>query len=101
MYLFYGGISAPLQVGLCDDDDGHIQHVPQRKGERIGIWELHIQAMYEMMPCLAASVHNLYTKCLHNILAPDAFKLHETHPEVSRHFDQWLHVVRRLDRLDV
>ena len=26
-------------------------------------------------------------------------KLHETHPEVSRHFDQGLHVVRRSDGL--
>ena len=29
------------------------------KGERMGIWALHIQAMYEMMPYLAASGHNL------------------------------------------
>ncbi len=34
------------------------------KGERMGIWELHIHAMYEMMPYLAASGHNLYTKCI-------------------------------------
>ena len=34
------------------------------KGERMGIWTLHIQAMYEMMPYLAASGHNLYTKCI-------------------------------------
>ena len=35
------------------------------KVERMGIWELHIQAMYEMMPYIAASGHNLYTKCIH------------------------------------
>ena len=35
------------------------------KEERMGIWELHIQAMYEMMPYLAASGHNVYTKCIH------------------------------------
>ena len=33
------------------------------KGERMGIWELHIQAIYEIMPYLAVSWHNMYTKC--------------------------------------
>ena len=68
------------------------------KGERMGIWELHIQAMYEMMPYLAASGHNVYTKCIH-VYLQQIHKLHETHPEVSKHFDQELHVVRRSDRL--
>ena len=63
----------------------------------MGIWALHIQAMYEMMPYLAASGHNLYTKCIH-VYLQQKHKLHETHPEVSRHFDQGLHVVRRSDR---
>ena len=35
------------------------------KGERMSIWELHNQAMYDMTPYLAASGHNLYTKCIH------------------------------------
>ena len=34
------------------------------KGERMGIWALHIQAIYDIMPYLAASGHNLYTKCI-------------------------------------
>ena len=67
------------------------------KGERIGIWELHIQAMYEMMTYLAASGHNLYTKCIHEYLQ-QMHTLHETHHEASRHFDQGLHVVPRSDR---
>ena len=67
------------------------------KGERMGIWALHIHAMYEMMPYLAASGHNLYTKCIH-VYLQQMHKLHETHPEVSRHFDQGLHIVRRSDR---
>ena len=67
------------------------------KGERMGIWALHIQAMYEMMPYLAASGHNLYTKCIHAYLQ-QMHTIHETHPEVSRHFDQGIHVVRRSDR---
>ena len=61
------------------------------------IWELQIQAMYEMMPYLAASGHNLYTKCIH-VYLQHMHKLHETHLAVSRHFDQGLHVVRRSDR---
>ena len=68
------------------------------KGERMGIWELHIQAMYEMMPYLAASGHNVHTKCIH-VYLQQIHKLHETHPEVSKQFDQGLHVVRRSDRL--
>ena len=57
------------------------------KGKRIGIRELHIQAMYEMMPYLVASGHNLYTKCIH-VYLQHMHKLHETHPEVSRHLDK-------------
>ena len=63
----------------------------------MGIWALHIQAMYEMMPYLAASGHNLYTKCIH-VYLQQKHKLRETHPEVSRHFDHGLHVVCRSDR---
>ena len=68
------------------------------KGERMGILALRIQAMYDMMPYLAASGHNLYTKCIH-VYLQQTHNLHETHPEVSRHFDQGFHVVRRSDRL--
>ena len=67
------------------------------KGERMGIRELHIHAMYEIMPYLVASGHNLYTKCIH-VYLQQMHKLHESHPEVSRHFDQGLHIVRRSDR---
>ena len=67
------------------------------KGERMGIWELHIQPMYEMMPYLAAYGHTLYTKCIH-VYLQQMHTLHETHHEASRHFDQGLHVVARSDR---
>ena len=67
------------------------------KGDRVGIWALHIQAMYDMMPYLAASGHNVDTKCI-LVYLQQIHKLHETHPEVSRHFDQGFHVVRRSDR---
>ena len=54
------------------------------EGERMGIWELHNQAMYEMMPYLAASGHNLRSKCIH-VYLQQMHKLHEPHrnPEVS------------------
>ncbi|KAG1650842.1 hypothetical protein GQR58_027696 [Nymphon striatum] len=68
------------------------------KGERLGLWEFHMTAMYEMMPYLAASGHNLYTKSLH-VYLQHMTKLPETFPEVHRHFSQGLHVVRRSDRL--
>ena len=55
------------------------------KGERMGIWARHIQAMYEMVPYLAASGNNLYTKCIH-VYLQQMHNLHGTHPEVSRHF---------------
>ena len=68
------------------------------KGERMGILALRIQAMYDMMPYLAASGHILCAKCIH-VYLQQMHKLDETHPEVSRHFDQGFHVVRRSDRL--
>ena len=67
------------------------------RGERMGNWELHMQAMYEMLPYLAASGHNLYTKSLH-IYLQNMMRLPQTFPEVFRHFSQELHVVRRSDR---
>ena len=36
-------------------------------------------------------------KCIH-VYLQQMHKLHETHPEVSRHFHQGPHVVRRSDR---
>ena len=35
------------------------------RSERTGNWQLHLQAMYEMLPFMAASGHNLYTKSLY------------------------------------
>ena len=63
------------------------------KGERLGIWKLHIKAMIEMLLYLAASGHNLYTKSLY-IYLQYISNLPETSPEVFQHFSQRLHVVR-------
>lgn len=68
------------------------------KGERLGIWDLHIQAMVEMLPYLAASGHNLYTTSL-SVYLQYLSKLSETAPEIFQHFSGGLHVVRRSDRL--
>ena len=34
------------------------------RAERTGNWELHLQAVSEMLPYMAASGHNNYTKCI-------------------------------------
>ena len=57
---------------------------------------MHLQAVSEMLPYLAASGHN-YTKsallCLQRMS-----HLQEDHPEVYQHFQDGLHVIRRSDR---
>ncbi len=67
------------------------------KAERTGNWKLHLQAVYDMLPYLAASGHNLYAKSIH-IYLQQMSKLHEEHPKVYQHFENGLHVVRRSDR---
>ena len=80
-------------MATCHEDDGHIAHVPQRRTDgHLGTPHPSI-----MMAYLAASWHNLYTKCIH-VYLQQMHKLHESHPRVSRHFDQGFHVVRRSDR---
>ena len=67
------------------------------KAERTGNWELHLQALYDMLPYLAASGHNLYVKCVHFYLESMS-TLQTDHPEVYRSFMSGRHVVRRSDR---
>jgi len=64
------------------------------KAERTGNWELHLKALHDMLPCLAASGHNLYTKSVYLYLQ-DMAKIHELHPEVHAHFLEGYHVIRR------
>ena len=59
------------------EDDGHDILRMFLKGERTVIWALHIQAMYDIMPYLAASGHNLYTKCI-DVYLQQMNKRHET-----------------------
>ena len=67
------------------------------RAERIGNWELHVQAVFEMLPYLAASGHNNYTKSAWVYLQRMS-NLQDEYPHVYEHFVNGLHVVRRSDR---
>ena len=67
------------------------------RAERTGNWDLHLQSISEILPYMAASGHNNYTKCLHLYLQ-EMSNLQNDHPEVHQHFQDGLHVVRRSDR---
>ena len=67
------------------------------KAERTGNWNLHLQAMHTMLPYLAASGHNLYTKSVYLYLQ-DMTKLQDLHPEVHTYFLQGHQVVCRSNR---
>jgi len=67
------------------------------RSESTGDWLLNLQAMRDMLPYLAASGHNLYTKSLY-IYLQKMNKLQETNSELYNKFMQGLNVVRRSDR---
>ena len=62
------------------------------KAERTGDWLLHLKSCKEMLPYLAASGHNLYTKSL-RLYLQDMCKLEEEHPDVFLAFKNGLQVV--------
>ena len=64
----------------------------------MGDWELHLSTLNEMLPYLAASGHNLYTKSL-LIYLEEMKRLPETHPDVHKHFMEGKHPIRRIDRI--
>ena len=59
-----------------------------------GNWELTLQALSDMLPYLAASGHNHYTKSLW-IYLQQMSKLEDNHSDVYWNFLQGHHVVRR------
>ena len=63
------------------------------RAEHTGNWDLHLQTISEMLPYMAASGHNNYTKCLHLYLQQMS-NLQNDHPEVHQHFQDGLHVIR-------
>lgn len=68
------------------------------RGERTGNWELHLQALQDMLPYMAASGHNLYTKSV-RVYLQQMTDLKAEHPNVHKHFEDGFHVIRRSNRL--
>ena len=67
------------------------------RAERTGNWQLHLEAISDMLPYLAASGHNNYTKSA-LLYLQQMSHLDQHHPEVYQHFKNGMHVVRRSDR---
>jgi len=86
--------TAALWLQYMDMIDILRKHI---RAERTGNWNLHLQAVSEMLPYMATSGHNNYTKSLHLYLQQMS-NLQNNHPEVYRHFQDGLHVIRRSDR---
>ena len=68
------------------------------RAERTGNWELYLQAIQDMLPYMAASGHNSYTKSA-MLYLQQMWNLKTQHPDVHRHFNKGLHVIRRSNRL--
>ena len=86
--------TAAMWIQYMDMIDILRKHI---RAERTGNWELHLQAVSEMLPYLAASGHNNYTKSA-MIYLQHMSHLQDDHPEVYQHFQDGLHVIRRSDR---
>ena len=67
------------------------------KAERLGLWSVHLQCMYEMLSYLAASGHSRYVKCVHLCLVK-MLKLQNEMPLVYKHFEEGHHVVCSAER---
>ena len=67
------------------------------KAERTGNWNLHLQAVRDMLPYFAAAGHNLYAKSAY-VYLQIMEDLKEKHPDIHQKFQDGLHVVRRSDR---
>ena len=63
------------------------------KAERTGNWELHFQAVYDMLPFFTASGHNLYAKSAYLYLQL-MLDLPNNHPELYDMFMNGFHVIR-------
>ena len=64
------------------------------KAECTGNWQLHLKAMFQMLPHLAATGHHNYTRSIYVYLSK-MNKLQKQHPEVYQHFQNGMHVGRR------
>ena len=63
------------------------------RAERTGNWDLHLQAVFNMLPYFAAASHNLYVKSAHLYLK-SMHQLQNTHPDVFDAFKNGHHVIR-------
>lgn len=68
------------------------------RAERTGNWELHLHAIQEMLPYLAASGQNLHVKSA-RLFLQQMSNLKTQHPNVQTRFEEGFHVVQRSDRL--
>ena len=62
------------------------------KAERTGNWNLHLKSLSEMLPYLAASGHNHYTKSV-RLYLQEMSELEVDHPDVYQKFASGYHVV--------
>lgn len=67
------------------------------RSERTGNWDLHLHALSEMLPYLAAAGHYAYTKSV-QIYLQKMSNLKTTNEQLYDQFKKGLHVVRRSDR---
>ena len=67
------------------------------KAERRGNWEMHVQAVSQMLPYFAASGHNHYMQSA-SLYLQSIKNLNVEHPDVYKAFATGYHVVRRGDR---
>ena len=62
------------------------------RAERTGNWELHLHSIQAMLPYMAASGHNSYTKS-GMLYLQQMLNLLTQHPNVQQHFSEGLHVI--------
>ena len=67
------------------------------KAERTGNWEMHMQAVSQMLPYFATSGNNHYTQSA-SLYLQSMKNLNVEHPAVYKAFASGYHVVRRRDR---
>jgi hypothetical protein len=67
------------------------------KAERTGNWNLHLQAVHDMLPFFAAAGHNFFAKSAY-IYLQMMNNLEQSHPAVYQSFQDGFHVVRRSNR---
>ena len=67
------------------------------KAEKMGMFELHLESISDMLPYLAAAGHNNYTKSA-RLYLQEMLKLKDAHPDVYENFCKGNHVSQRSNR---